>query len=967
MIKKLLAFLLLFGLGLGALLLLDKDLGRGDSGRDGSASGSSVGSGGPARVANPLTAGGARASGPADHRRYGATGRDGKSNTELMLTSENTVQSADGRTEFINLEIQRFDPTLDSDEPLAKVIAARGVIDIPQDASDFEFKLGSEIALEQVEVQLRSGNRLVPLTVRSEHLICNIDDLRFSTPGFATIEGNGIYAEGNGLQLDEERARIEFASHAKVIVRPAAVEGEGKSQPGRISCAGQLVIEQLPPVKGRNPLWIRAKGQALLAVESRDALSVDAGKIDVQGEIEPNGGSFAFQRLIAESEVTLRAKQHRFQCNLATFDLDSNGDLVWASLEGNPEGTILLEEGALAGTDEALDMGAGDNLANIWGKGPMSLSWTPKPSFQIAGPASLSWRDAELSAAGNIVGSPSGDESGTPFRAFNGVRFDIAGWRLETEQIAGTARGAEVELQTEGYTSIEGTTSDGSDLDLIAREGFEFDYENGTWVIPRAELVDLVLTGTRSLSASALALVNFNPELPSFEALGNVSLHQGLDELHGERMLVNGDSYLELEGTLEDPVLYEAPVGTITAAQIKRVNDRIEASGSVVTDMNFDDFELDLRAEKMSIVGAVMDEIDSVLVSPSPGQPTSVHLKRPLILEAEGNVHSKLISATESYDVQAGVLRLERESLELRGLEGRRRYRTGLSASGGVEGEIEGELGHFLIEADELDGRFVDPFESAEDARDQALVEASAGSLDARGNVYVTKLDAPQLTGRGDVFHVGDDRKGRLQSTLPDRPVRAEGVLPETGEPFSLKAAQVDFGPDFLAGRQIILVVVDRGTPAIDRGRFALSEILVESKRFEATGDQVEFIGDVSFTGKTSDEHSWNLRAALVRFDNSLGERATKTGVFDRLVAEKDVNISFSDGPEASGDYLTADSWSGRVRITGNPARLYKEGPYESEWFEVSTREDYLLRMGAGIGILPGSGSGSGKNTKDDK
>ena len=957
MIKKLLAFLLLLGLGLGTLLLLDKDSIRPASGSAGTQGGA-----GSARAPRPLSAGGARASGPTDHRRYGATGRNGKSNTELMLTSEDTVQSEDGRTEFINLEIQRFDPTLDTEEPLARVIAAAGVIDLPQDRSEFEFEMGSEIALEQVEVQLRSGNRLVPLTLKSEHLICNIEELRFRTPGFATIEGTGIYAEGYGLRLDEENGRIEFASQAKVIVRPANTAGEEKSQPGRISCAGQLVIEQLPPVNGHSPLWIRAERQALLAVESRDALSVEAGKIDVQGEIAPDGGGFAFQKLITENEVTLRAKQHRFRCNLATFDLDANGDLVRSSLEGNPEGDILLEESALADGEGDLQMEPGDNLAKIWGKGPMILSWTPTPSFQIAGPASLSWRDAKLSAAGGIVGTPSGDERGTPFRAFNGVRFDIAGWRLETEQVLGTARGAEVDLKTEGYTSIEGTTSDGSDLDLIAREGFEFDYADGTWIIPRAQLVDLVLTGARSLSAGALVLERFDPELPSFEALGNVSLHQGLDELHGERLLVNGDTYLELEGTLEDPVLYEAPVGTITSAQIKRVNDRIEASGSVVTDMNFDDFELDLRAEKMSIVGAVMDELDSALVSPTSNQPTSVHLRRPLILEAEGDVHSKLISATESYDVQAGVLRLERESLELRGLEGRRRYRTGLSASGGVEGEIEGELGHFQIEADELDGRFVDPFETTEDTRNEALVEASAGSLDARGNVYVTKLDAPELTGRGDVFHVSDDRVGRLQSTLPDRPIRAQGVLPETGQPFQLKAAQVDFGPEFLAGRQIELVVVDRGTPATDRGRFALSEILVESKRFQATGDRVEFVGDVSFTGKTSDEHSWNLRAALVRFDNSLGERATKTGVFDRLVAEKEVKISFSDGPEASGDYLTADSWSGRVRITGNPARLYKEGPYESEWFEVSTREDYLLRMGAGIGILPGS-----RTTSDDE
>jgi hypothetical protein len=937
MIKQGLAFLGLFGCGLGLLFWLDS---REQRPTHVASEGQSEG------LAPPTIAGTAPGLTMVPRGRFQLVqyAGDGAASAgrSIEFTAANSGPGEGQRILLDELTIRMFDPK--TGELVVDINAESGSTLLNQPGRDVrEMSLSSAVELSGVSVKLLRGSRLVPLELTAATLSGDLALGRFETPGRAKIVGSGISAEGDGLILDESLGLISFSANANTVVR-----AEG-GQPGRLACVGPLTIRQ-QPADGPRPVQIEASQRALLAVEGDTGLSLEARDISIAGRVEESaapdsGGGFRFEKLQANGEVELRAAGHVFRTESADFELTPAGALKLAELRGSPYGRLSLPDDAPA---EVTAGQAGDGQVEVWGQGPMIVTWAESASFQVAGPAELRWRGASLWAAGGLAAKPPGSSTGsqaaTTFSAWTGVVLDFEGWNVRTDNLTGrlfeTGERGRLELESSGHSQVSGRTSGGGDLNLLAREGFDFEFDGQRWLVPEARLVDFNLAGGERLSGRAARLFDFDAEARSFRASGDVEVQSGEDYLTGESVEVLGLEDFTLIGRAADadraalPVRFDSRLGSIVAMQLERRLDALEARGAVMARFDSPDFKLDLDCEALSLSGR------GLLRMVQAGEQVE-HWNSPILLLARGSVHAAANSTQRTFSIDAASLRLLRTAL----LESRE-FRSDLQARTAVDASFRDTLGHYKLLAAEFDATFYDPFEQPEEASREDWETEGRGNLAARGDVRLEKIDSPPLTGRGDRFELDENRLGRL-SAREGAQVETAGYLPGTGEPFTLRAKEFSYqGERLVALEPRIVIVGKEGREFENRGAFALKELQADAKKLVAVPESVTFTDEVAFVAHTPEGERWTLNAGLARFDHTSAADA-QAGAFDRLVAESRVRVLFSAGPNITGDYLTANTLTGMVRIDGTPATAYTQMLVSAQYFELDTR-NFQLRMGPG-------------------
>lgn len=933
MIKQALGFVGLFGLGLAVLFWVDSRQGAQKRGFEGP----------PLQEPPPPEALGEAAPGITmiPRGRFSlvqyAEGQAGSAGRSIEFTAGNSGPGEDRRVLLEDLTIRMFDPQTDA--LVVEILAERGSTELEQPGKDVsEVSLSSQVDLHGVTVKLLRGSRLVPLVLTSDELSGDLSRGRFVTPGWADISGSGISAQGHGLTLDESLGLIAFERDASTVVR-----AEG-GQPSRLACAGALTIQQEPGSAAR-PIHIEAKDRALLAFEGETPLTLQAQRIEIDGRLEeqdtdPADGGFRFENLTARGDVELRAAGHNFRSQGAAFELSEAGQLKHANLVGSPLGKLRLPE-SQAGPVQV------GGLVELWGEGPLRLDWGAAPTFQVAGPAELRWRGASLWAAGGLAARPpvgADSEAGTEFRAWTGVELDFEGWEVRTENLAGrlfelgvTGR---LELETVGHSRIEGRTESGEILDLLARGGFDFHAEGQRWLVPEAREVAFNLVGATPLSGQAGRLFDFDPERRSFRASEEVEVHSGADYLTGDSVEVLGPEDFTLIGRPADtsqpavPVRFESRFGSIVAMQVERRLDSIEGRGAVHAVFAGPEQSLDLDCEALSISGRDLLSLEG-------SGPREDRWSAPVLLLARGDVRAKADGPTRNFLIRSGSLRLMRTPL----LD-TREFRSDLQARGAVDASFRDELGHYKLRAAEFDALFFDPFERPEATAGEAWQSEGRGSLAARGDVELEKVDSPPLTGRGDRFELDHQRRGRLLARDGGQ-VSATGYLPGSGEPFTLRARAFSFEPDRLVAElpEIVIVGVEQ-RPADQEGAFALKELEASALRLVATPEEILFSEKVHFVAHTPEGSRWTLDAGEARFDR-LDQSAPQRGRFDHLEALERVRLAFSEGPTLTGDRLSANTLTGLVRVDGTPATARNEFLFSAQWLEIDTR-NFLLRAGPG-------------------
>jgi hypothetical protein len=382
------------------------------------------------------------------------------------------------------------------------------------------------------------------------------------------------------------------------------------------------------------------------------------------------------------------------------------------------------------------------------------------------------------------------------------------------------------------------------------------------------------------------------------------------------------------------PVRFESQLGSIVAMQLERRLDALEARGAVVARFDSPELELDLDCEALSISGRGLLQLEQA------GEQVE-RWNSPVLLLARGAVHAEANSAARTFSIDAASLRLLRTpSLETR------EFRSDLQARTAVQTTFRDSLGHYKLLSAEFDAIFYDPFERPEEATRENWETQGRGSLAARGEVQIEKIDSPPLTGRGDRFELDETRLGRLTAREGGQ-VETAGFLPGTGEPFTLRAKEFSYqGERLLALDPRIVIVGKEGRELENRGAFALKELQADAKKLVATPENVTFTDEVVFVAHTPEGERWTLNAGLARFDHTAAAEA-QAGAFDRLVAERKVRVTFSAGPNITGDYLTANTLTGMVRVDGTPATAYNQMLVSAQFFELDTR-NFQLRMGPG-------------------
>ncbi|QDU64947.1 hypothetical protein [Engelhardtia mirabilis] len=837
------------------------------------------------------------------------------------LVAQDSETSDDGSVVLEDLVLELFDE--DDGELTVLLTAARGRTRLESDDGGVEPSLSNQISFEDVEVKLVRGSRLVPLVMTSDHLVGDLERSRFTTTTRALVKGSGLDAEGSALDLDLSTGRIEFASDARCTVVA------GPNGRGRLVSSGPMLIERFDP-SDETRLKVVAQRRALLVVEGDDALSLDARRIEIVGHADTTEGTadadadteedeaLVFESLFAEGESTLRMDGHRFQGQRVDFQMSPDGRLGSARLTGGPEAHLALEpptEGAgPAGEPEIL---------RVWGESSMDLTLSPDVSVTVAGPAQLDWRDTELWAAGGLAGRPATDDLPASFRAWSGVEVHFAGWTLKTLELDGKIDAERLEVTTLGESEVTGVTREGEELKLIAYESLTFEAREDRWTVPSAGRIALSLLSDPPVAASADHLTGFDPETLDFVADGSVELITRGDLLRGEKVVAKGIDDITISSGGEQRVVYVSDRGEVLAHQITRVPGRILAEGDVDAELTLDDLTGRVLAGRVEILG----DFD---------RDTTVQSLGRTELNAAGAVSASLDQSGSHFDLSGDALRILRVPVGEPDL-----VMTELRVTGSVEAITRGAYGDYELHSDQLDGLL---YARDGEALEEGVGQDSQGELVAEGHVHLESLGTPELTAQGGRLVLLEGGVGTLDPG-EDGIVLAEGRLPGTGRPFALEALALQFAPDGLIADRpnLVLDMPDAGLEPSP-----LDGLKATAARLVARPEKLSFKGNVTFVGRMPSGSTWTLRANEADFIGDPSSDPSKPRLA-RMVADGAVRLAFSDGPTAEGDRLTARTWSGVIHLLGRPAIIQQPGGLrsEAEWFKIDARE-YLIESGPG-------------------
>ena len=783
-------------------------------------------------------------------------------------------------------------------------------------------RLSDVIELRGAELTLEGSNRMLPVTLSTDFLEGNLETRRFETRERVFVRGSNLTSNGRGLVVDHAAGEMRFLADNVLVIE---MDDGGTAT---LRCDGPLeFVRRLD--RPEDPLRVFATRGAALILSGEDDAVLRANRIEIvaRGTGE-DGDVLRIESLEAIGEVDLVSQGNNFRAERALFNLDADSRLASTTLEGSPRGSLLVST-LREDVAEALE----PIRIEVWGRGPMTLNWQPNRRFQVAGPARLRWAGIELWADGGISGNSTAQQEQLEFRAWGEVEVERDGWRVKTPELRGLGSEEWVDLFARGPARLNGSQDDGSELALLARDGFDFRVGDLGWSMPSARGVDLDWIGKRSFSARAERVENLVADLErdvlAFRARNAVEVRSEDNFLRGSELVVRSPEDAELSGDGGlNLASFVSPWGEVRAGSIRREQDQLIAKGDVFASFDVAPLLGDVRATDLTLRGFREDlDLDG---------PFDVELL------AEGDVHANLTAREGSYSIDSTTLWLRRQVVADLLSE---RNRTDVHARGLVRALLTRPEGRLRLFADEVLAHSTDA-----GLDDNGELIEPLGQLVASGNVEVVRLDQGDLVASGDRLIVDHTGRGRLEPR-PGGLVLARGTVPEGDQRFRLESRSLEFDGEHIDATYPRIELHDP-TPSgglEDVAAAVTTTVHANADRLYLRPQSIELVGNGRFQGQMVRGEAWELfsdRTVLI----PQRDRDPDVAPFERLFAEGNVLLVFGAGQRALAERLIAEGWSRRLRLEGSPSapvRFFDAGTvYEFSEIELDT-QNMLVSSGA--------------------
>ncbi len=598
--RKLLLFLLVFGLGLVAVLVLQRRGQRKDErgpepGREDTPAPDVP----PSQGATPGSVSG----------QFGIELFDEITKFRQYKFAAHLEHQGGGRYLATGVEMTMFDSR--QGELLQTVNAERGRLRIEFAANEPRIGDGGSIALEEVVIVRVSGSPFVPLEVRSPSFDGSLETriLRSGPGDLVDVEGRGITGRGRGFTLQEQANEIRFERAGEVELELAG----GARARFATTGLGPIWITRTDEATERYELHASegatiAFWEAGLDPKGEPSFSVDASSIDLAGRRE--AGAFVLESAQADGEFEARRGADRYggERALATFGADGNPERI--EVEGAPRGNLWLDTAREVPVEIVTR-----------GEGKLDVHLADRATFTQRGPAELTIPayDVRLTAEEALGGDVAQDESAADFSARGNVRLLQLDRVLETDELTGsiTAEGeGTLTAAGIGRTHLVAHDEAGDLVDLVSQGRLEFESVGGAWKVPLAEEVTLTREGADAFQAHAARVVDLDGTTQSFLVEGDVTYRSELGHGRAVRAIATGPDHVQLVGLPGDPASFfvgpdvpGAPeAASFEAEEIDVLPDRLEARRGVRTIVHSIDRDYRLLSQFVRLTVEPRDE-----------------------------------------------------------------------------------------------------------------------------------------------------------------------------------------------------------------------------------------------------------------------------------------------------------------------------------------------------------------------
>ena len=664
--RKILAFLLLFGGGLVLLWSLENRSPKGAEPvplpREG---GPELSEGLPSEPGMQLGGGGQII------LYAGAEGRTQDRRTFLHIDYEDS--RTEGNVDVLQkVSAELFDPASETTTKQADIVTngARLVRLTGDDERDLGYE--NRVRLQGVKASFLQGVFLAPLTFESSEAVLNAlqpVDRRIESPQRFTLSSPRLDAGGEGILMHLDADLLEVTRRGWLVFHaPQEDPGEAGPTTARFSSLeeGALQVRTQP---GSEPRVFVAKawdGTRLDISGERPAVLTARETTLRAGE---EGETLTLDDLDAVGDVRVELDGNVFEGESAGLRFDAQGALLSASLEGLPRAVFPLEEAELpsALTQEAEEPATGLRV-DLSGDDTLTVRWDEGYHVALTGPTTLAATGLSMRAAQGLTGFRSEDGRVARFEVKNGVVLETDRGTLETAELEieldpADGGGLRFRAKASHGARIVGTLEDGRPFTATTPDTMTVVGTESGWLVQEGTMLEVSVGGSRGFFARADRVENVDLRDLALVAHGNVHYRH---EAEGRNYRLDTDR-LQLAGE---------EIEEASGLTVQRYV--IEAHGHVRGTQGAADSSVTFEGEHMT---AVHDE--RMVPGPVPGGPGVIESTSDL--RVSGKVDADVSLRSDRLTLKADEVRVERR------LRGEEILEETLTADGAVE--FEGRRG----------------------------------------------------------------------------------------------------------------------------------------------------------------------------------------------------------------------------------------------------------------------------------
>lgn len=483
--------------------------------------------------------------------------RPGEPRIVLVTTDMQPIDEQGTEYELTGVQVDSFvvNGAPRAEEPRSSSIEAqKGYLQLVSDDLGLEFDEEINVQLEGVVVEQLMNTPLAPLTLEAVRLDAKLalDELRSVDDDLVTFTSRDIRGTGRGLVGLGAIGSLSFEGGADVTLEL----GDERSARIRSKDGGQLNIVSSPDVDGTDQrvIRVRAEGGVLLVfgdasgvMADGDSIAVEAGYVDVDVEL---GGEESPNRVLdarAGGGIEVRRGRDRFRGQDGRIEFEG----------ARPRRVILRGEPSVAYVVEAPDE---ELRLELTGEGPVTADLdgeSDAQQFVFLGPGTLeaSDRGGTISFQNEARGRALADRSGATVLLSGSVRAVSVEGELESESVLATYREAGgVLLTAEGPSVVRARREDGT-FRAEARGGLTARMEGESWFIDEARGFEAEALGEEPHRVYAEKVRDVDLAAETLSATGSV-LYQSLwGEARAAAATLTGGGVIDLVGAEEDPVV----------------------------------------------------------------------------------------------------------------------------------------------------------------------------------------------------------------------------------------------------------------------------------------------------------------------------------------------------------------------------------------------------------------------------